>query len=77
MRTFECEVCGKTETLTDAEAFNQGWDYPPWMGVAGIISPRTCGDCPMTATAWWAMTTNQPLTDHQKEWVLKITNGGI
>ena len=21
-----CEVCGKTETLTPEEAFNEGWD---------------------------------------------------
>ena len=31
-----CEVCGKTEMLTPAEAFNDGWDYPPRMGGFGI-----------------------------------------
>ena len=40
-----CEVCGKTETLTPEEAFNEGWDYPPRMGGFGIVGPRTCGDC--------------------------------
>ena len=40
-----CEVCGKTEMLTPAEAFSDGWDYPPRMGGFGIVGPRTCGDC--------------------------------
>lgn len=28
-----CEVCGKTEIMTPEKAFNEGWDYPPKMGV--------------------------------------------
>lgn len=51
-----CEVCGRDEVLESEEAHRQGWDYPPRMGVFGIVSPRTCPDCPMTKTVWWAIT---------------------
>ena len=50
-----CEVCGKTEILTPEEAYNYGWDYPPRMGGFGIVGPRTCGDCPINLTVWWAL----------------------
>ena len=50
-----CEVCGKTKILTPEEAFNEGWDYPPRMGSFGIVSPRTCGNCPIYLTVWWAL----------------------
>ncbi len=50
-----CEVCGKAKIMTPEEAFNEGWDYPPRMGSFGVISPRTCGDCNMTQTLWWAL----------------------
>ncbi len=50
---YECEVCGKVETLTDREAFEAGWDYPPFIGTWGIISPRTCGDCGIEKSAYW------------------------
>ncbi len=52
-----CETCGKEEILSSQDGFDQGWDYPPRVGVFGIISPRTCGNCPMTTTLWWRMTT--------------------
>lgn len=59
-----CECCGKTEVLTPDEAFSQGWDYPPKMGAFGIVSPRTCGDCGMTETIWWALVSKkQSLSD--------------
>lgn len=51
-----CEVCGKKEILTPEEAFEQGWDYPPNMGMFGVLSPRTCGDCVITDTIWWKLT---------------------
>ena len=54
-----CESCGKTETLTPEEAFEQGWDYPPNMGVFGILSPRTCGDCGIDKTLWWRITVDK------------------
>lgn len=55
-----CEVCGKVEILTSKEAFTSGWDYP---GIDGIyksenfkvLTPRTCGQCGITETAWWAL----------------------
>ncbi len=50
-----CEVCGKTEIMTSDKAFEKGWDYPPRMGAFGIVSPRTCGDCEINLTAWWAL----------------------
>lgn len=50
-----CEVCGKTEVMTSEEAYRTGWDFPPRMGQWGVISPRTCGACPMNRTVWWAL----------------------
>lgn len=78
MTAFEhiCEVCDKHETLTPDEAFNQGWDYPPKMGAWGILSPRTCGDCDMTGTAWSALMMEgksfADLTDRQKAMVERV-----
>lgn len=50
-----CEVCGKTEILTPAAAYEAGWDHPPRMGQFGVITPRTCGSCPMSETVWAAL----------------------
>lgn len=50
-----CENCGQTEILTSNEAFEQGWDYPPFMGTFGVVSPRTCPDCEMSTTLWWEL----------------------
>lgn len=50
-----CEVCGTAALLTSDDAFAAGWDYPPSFGAWGIVSPRTCGTCPMTGTLWWAL----------------------
>lgn len=57
MGAFEhrCEVCGTTALLTPDEAFDSGWDYPPRMGMWGVISPRTCGHCSIADTLWWAI----------------------
>jgi len=52
-----CESCGKTEILTPEEAYDEGWDYPPKMGAFTVISPRTCGSCPITETLWWRVST--------------------
>ena len=71
-----CEVCGKTEILTPAEAFNSGWDYPPRMGAFGIVGPRTCGDCPINMTVWWALMAEKKsvaeLSQQQKETIKRI-----
>lgn len=50
-----CEVCGKTEVLTPEEAYDLGWDYPPMMGSFGVVSARTCPNCPINQTLWWKM----------------------
>lgn len=55
---FLCEVCGLEVILTDAMAYELGWDYPPFMGAWGVISPRTCGGCTIDKTAWWWLTQN-------------------
>ena len=54
---YWCEVCDKKEILTELESIQQGWDYPPHIGVWGVVSPRTCGDCSMMDTAYWAIIT--------------------
>lgn len=56
---YECEVCHVKEVLSEAEAYNKGWDYPPFMGLWGIVSPRTCPSCMMTDTAWWYIIQHQ------------------
>ena len=71
-----CEVCGKSELLTPTDAYNVGWDYPPKMGAFGVISLRTCGDCSIKDTLWWALAmehTNQhDLTPQQRETLVRI-----
>lgn len=52
-----CEVCGKKEFITADEAYNTGWDYPPNMGVFGLLSPRTCGNCHIDETLFWKINT--------------------
>ncbi|MGV0675657.1 hypothetical protein ABQE62_05625 [Mycolicibacterium fortuitum] len=71
-----CEVCGKTEILTPAEAYEAGWDYPPKMGQFGVISPRTCPSCPTASTVWAALAldgyTEDMLNAQQRETVARI-----
>lgn len=71
-----CEVCGRDEILTPDEAYSAGWDYPPKMGHFGIISPRTCGKCSITGTAWWSLEaddfTADMLTDAQRATITRI-----
>ena len=69
---YLCEVCQKVETLTEEQAYKSGWDYPPFIGVWGVISPRTCPDCPMTDTAYWAALSGLPLNENQMNTVLRI-----
>lgn len=57
-----CEGCGKREELTPEESYQQGWDYPPNIGVYGVVSPRTCGDCVITKTLYWRVI-NSPKVD--------------
>lgn len=73
---FVCEACDKTETLTNDEAFHAGWDYPPFIGSWGIVSPRTCPDCLINMTLWWALAaegrTPDQLTEKQTQTLARI-----
>ncbi|MBC7593764.1 MAG: hypothetical protein H7288_07485 [Kineosporiaceae bacterium] len=50
-----CESCGLEELLDSRDAYDAGWDFPPHMGTRGVISPRTCPNCSIKNTAWWAI----------------------
>lgn len=71
-----CEVCDKTELLDSETAFNNGWDYPPRTGSFGVISARTCENCPITKTLWWELTINMTdindLSSKHKETLTRI-----
>ena len=73
---YMCEVCGRTETLSAAAAYDAGWDMPPRMGDFGTVSPRVCPRCPMLATAWFAMAMRgcalEDLTDRQRAAIERI-----
>ena len=75
---YICEVCGKVEIHTTDEEFEKGWDFPPFIGEFGVVSPRTCPECPMEETAWAALVlkhkTYSELSDKQKEAVQRILN---
>nr|WP_239652109.1 hypothetical protein [Mycobacterium sp. UM_NZ2] len=72
-----CEVCGIEEILDSEDAYQLGWDYPPRMGAFGIVSPRTCPNCPTAETVWWAiaMEGKKPdqLTDRQRAAAERMT----
>lgn len=59
MFRYICEACGAEEVLTAQKAFEDGWDYPPFVGTYGVLGPRTCGNCPVTNTLWWRIMTGQ------------------
>lgn len=72
-----CEVCGKTEVLTPEEAYDLGWDYPPMMGSFGIVSARTCPNCPIDKTLWWKFITkgsDVDLSEKEAETLRRIIN---
>ncbi len=75
-RKYICEICGKTEITTPENAFEEGWDYPPFMGTYGIVSPRICPKCSFWGTAWEAIVLQNKsyaeLSDKQKEAVKRI-----
>lgn len=70
---FTCESCGRVDELTDQEAFDAGWDYPPFMGVWGIISQRTCPNCGIDTTVWWKIVTHEPLTQEDEEFARALS----
>lgn len=74
-----CECCGQKKFMTPQEAFDEGWDYPPKMGVYAVISPRTCGKCSITDTVWWKLNMNkeqkillEDLSDREKTVINRI-----
>lgn len=74
---FECEVCDTILVASDKAAFDAGWDYPPFIGSFGVLSPRTCGNCPMVETAYWAVVTGTPadqLSERHRRSVARIAN---
>lgn len=57
---YVCENCGKVMIYSNPEeGFADGWDYPPKMGEFTVISPRTCGDCGIETSLWWAFITGE------------------
>ncbi|SDS55371.1 hypothetical protein SAMN04489834_1692 [Microterricola viridarii] len=50
-----CESCGREELLESQRAYEAGWDFPPNMGTWGVVSPRTCPNCTIKNTVWWAI----------------------
>ena len=75
---YVVEVDMKNKSVEDIarEAFNDGWDYPPRMGGFGIVGPRTCGECPINLTVWWALVSEKKsvseLSQQQKETIKRI-----
>lgn len=72
-----CEVCGKNELLESEEAFQAGWDYPPRMAPFGVIAPRTCSNCLVNETVWWAIVVDkkkpEELTSNQIATIERIS----
>jgi len=62
-----CEVCGLNQILDSEIAYEQGWDYPPRVGAYGIVSPRTCPECGINQTLWWAIATMQVKSEQLNE----------
>jgi rubredoxin len=74
---YECEVCGRVDETTEEEAYSSGWDYPPFIGVWGIVSPRTCPNCTIEKTAYWYLMTRKaedqgPLPENHMKTILRI-----
>ena len=73
-----CETCGTDEILDSTDAFELGWDYPPRMGTFGLISARTCPNCPISGTLWWALAVDKTdvaeLSETQKKTLERILN---
>lgn len=73
--TYECETCGTKEELTEKQAFQAGWDYPPFIGLWGVLSPRTCRNCPITTTAYWQVVQGakyEELSEHHQQTVRRV-----
>jgi hypothetical protein len=71
---YVCEVCGRVEELTEKDAYDTGWDYPPFIGLWGVVSPRTCGGptCSVEKTAYWAVLNDTELSEHHRATITRI-----
>ncbi len=49
--TWTCEVCALEKVGTAKQAYDDGWDVPPWFSSGSI----KCGSCPIYKTAWWIL----------------------
>ena len=58
MYRYICENCGRIGIYENPkQAFKEGWDYPPSMYHYKMISPRTCPNCGIETTLFWAIST--------------------
>jgi hypothetical protein len=69
---YECEACGVVDELTEEQAYTAGWDYPPFIGLWGVVSPRTCPNCLIDKTAYWAVLTRAELTEKHQATIRRI-----
>ena len=69
-----CESCGSEELLDSEAAYDAGWDFPPRMGVWGVISPRTCPRCSIEKTVWWAIAIDKRSIDDMTPQQRKAVN---
>ncbi len=73
---YICEVCERIEVMTPEDAYREGWDYPPYMGDYGVVSPRLCPGCTIMKTAWAAIMFEKKgftdLTEKQKMTIFRI-----
>ena len=70
---YICEVCGKTQIYNSHDqAYKDGWDYPPFIGMYGVLSPRTCPDCTVDQTVWWKLQQSDDLNAHDIEVIERI-----
>ena len=72
---YICETCGKEQIYNSPEdAYKDGWDIPPYMGMYKILSPRTCPDCTIDTTVWWKvqMSAFDNLNSHDLEIIARI-----
>lgn len=70
-----CEGCGREQIYDNLEdAHNDGWDYPPYIGEFGILTPRTCPDCDMTKTVWFKLQNSDRINIHDLKVIERIKN---
>lgn len=72
---YICEVCDTEAELEEEEAYHAGWDYPPFIGIWGVVSPRTCPNCTIEKTAYWHVMTvgaSEPLSERHARTINRI-----